>query len=324
MNEINVTTAFFDALDASYCHLTAYNLTGNCRTSSCRDPEYPNPNVPPLNLSSSTPLLSPDAFIILNAYHGPLMCGAHPPTKVISISYSGTEHTWPANYMRRQCLEIMKLALQGITVVESSGDVGVGGGRYNSQVGCLGANRTVYAPRVMSNCPYVLSVGATMLVDKDDGTASWREVAAEGVSSGGGFSNIFPRPWWQNKAVTEFLNSNPQIKEKGYILKGEEGFSNSSVPEGKVFNLAGRAYPDVAAIGENFKVVWKGYPNRMDGTSVAVPIWASILTLINEERLAVGKGPVGFVHPVLVSSLHKMDGRFRGLTSVVRASRSVY
>ncbi|KAL2255855.1 hypothetical protein VTK26DRAFT_2608 [Humicola hyalothermophila] len=37
----------------------------------------------------------------------------------------------------------------------------------------------------------------------------------------------------------------------------------------------------------------------MHGTSVAVPIWASILTLINEERLAANKSTVGFVHQVL-------------------------
>lgn len=29
------------------------------------------------------------------------------------------------------------------------------------------------------------------------------------------------------------------------------------------------------------------------------PIFAAIINLINEERLAIGKGPVGFVNPVL-------------------------
>ena len=35
------------------------------------------------------------------------------------------------------------------------------------------------------------------------------------------------------------------------------------------------------------------------GTSIAVPIWASIFTLINEKRSAYGKGPVGFINPTL-------------------------
>ena len=35
------------------------------------------------------------------------------------------------------------------------------------------------------------------------------------------------------------------------------------------------------------------------GTSLATPIWASVLSLINDQRHIIGKGPVGFVHHVL-------------------------
>ena len=35
------------------------------------------------------------------------------------------------------------------------------------------------------------------------------------------------------------------------------------------------------------------------GTSLASPLFASVLTLINEERFKAGKGPVGFVNPTL-------------------------
>ena len=45
---------------------------------------------------------------------------------MISISYGGGETDLPAYYIKRQCDEIMKLALQGVTVVTSSGDYGVG------------------------------------------------------------------------------------------------------------------------------------------------------------------------------------------------------
>ena len=34
-------------------------------------------------------------------------------------------------------------------------------------------------------------------------------------------------------------------------------------------------------------------------TGLSSPIFGSVLTLINEERTAVGKGPVGFVNPTL-------------------------
>ncbi|KXX79833.1 Tripeptidyl-peptidase sed1 [Madurella mycetomatis] len=262
---------FFDALDESYCTLNAFNFTGNCAHRLCRDPEYPNPNAAPAD----------------GGYHGPLMCGAH----------RATNHSWPANYMRRQCLEIMKLALQGVTVVESSGDFGVGGTRFDSRGGCLGTRRDVYAPRTMGNCPYVLSVGATTLVEGEGG-GRLVETAASGFASGGGFSNVFARPPWQEKHVSGYF-ARANVSNMGYMNTAGRNYSEIQAEPGKLFNIVGRGYPDVAAVGENFRVVLRGFPNRMHGTSVAAPIWGSILTLINEERLAVGKGPVGFVHQVL-------------------------
>lgn len=35
------------------------------------------------------------------------------------------------------------------------------------------------------------------------------------------------------------------------------------------------------------------------GTSLASPIWASVITLVNQQRTIAGKGPVGFINPVL-------------------------
>jgi tripeptidyl-peptidase-1 len=35
------------------------------------------------------------------------------------------------------------------------------------------------------------------------------------------------------------------------------------------------------------------------GASLAAPTFSSILTLLNEERIAAGKGTIGFVNPVL-------------------------
>ena len=35
------------------------------------------------------------------------------------------------------------------------------------------------------------------------------------------------------------------------------------------------------------------------GTSASAPIFASVINLINERRIAAGKGPVGFLNPVL-------------------------
>jgi tripeptidyl-peptidase-1 len=272
----------FDAIDGSYCTSEAFGEKGNCARDECRDPEYPNVHAD-------------------SGYQGQLMCGVYRPTNVIAISYSGVEAALPYSYMQRQCLEIMKLGLQGVTVVESSGDHGVGGRRYDDRSGCLGPAKDIFSPRTMSNCPYVLSVGATTLVDNPTGSRcnKYKEVAPKTFASGGGFSNVFPTPVWQQRWVEGYLHR-ANMSHLGYI-GGGHNFSHVGAEPGKLFNKAGRGYPDVAAVGEKYLVYMQGYPNHLAGTSVAVPIWASMLTLINEERLHAGKRTVGFVHQVLVS-----------------------
>jgi tripeptidyl-peptidase-1 len=126
--------------------------------------------------------------------------------------------------------------------------------------------------------------------------------------------------------VTGYLEK-ANVTELGYV--NAEGVPFESLRPapgpGKLFNLVGRGYPDVAAVGENFRVVLRGYPNRMHGTSASTPVWASILTLINEERLAAGKSTVGFVHQVLVSPLFQVPRSSSGADDrVVRTSGGVY
>jgi tripeptidyl-peptidase-1 len=92
---------FFDAIDGSYCTYSAFGETGNADI----DPVYPNPN--PLG------------------YQGKLQCGVYKPTNVISISYGEQEDDLPTNYQQRQCSEIMKLGMQGVSIIVASGDSGV-------------------------------------------------------------------------------------------------------------------------------------------------------------------------------------------------------
>jgi tripeptidyl-peptidase-1 len=53
------------------------------------------------------------------------MCGTFVPTNVISLSYGGQEFDLPISYQKRQCLEYMKLGLQGVSFLFASGDSGV-------------------------------------------------------------------------------------------------------------------------------------------------------------------------------------------------------
>lgn len=58
----------------------------------------------------------------------------------------------------------------------------------------------------------------------------------------------------------------------------------------------------MSAIGDNVIIYNKGAPTLIGGTSAAAPVFAAILTRINEKRLAAGKPTVGFVNPVLYAN----------------------
>ncbi|KAE9580107.1 hypothetical protein CGMCC3_g3869 [Colletotrichum fructicola] len=51
-------------------------------------------------------------------------CGVYDPPSVISVSYVYNEATFSEGYLRRQCLEYLKLGLRGVSVIVSSGDTG--------------------------------------------------------------------------------------------------------------------------------------------------------------------------------------------------------
>lgn len=244
----------------------------------------------------------PDPHV--GGYKGDLQCGVYEPTNVISISYAADEPGLPNYYMQRQCNEWMKLALQGVTTVVSSGDYGVTG--FNDTCPTNAAGQEVFIPLYISSCPYVLSVGSTEL-DRYNSSAPPREyerlyeISTTRFQSGGGFSNIFPTPEYQQATVDDYFDKvGSSLGFDGYnqtIYFGD--FSN--VTSG-VFNRGGRAYPDVAAVGDRQVILYGGTWTTVGGTSLSAPVFASVLTLINEERLAAGKTSLGFVNPILVSS----------------------
>jgi tripeptidyl-peptidase-1 len=80
---------------------------------------------------------------------------------------------------------------------------------------------------------------------------------------------------------------------------------------GGIYNRNGRGYPDVSAIGDNVLIFNKGAPTLIGGTSAAAPVFAAILTRINEERLKAGKSTVGFVNPTLYAN----PGAFHDITT---------
>lgn len=110
-----------DAIDGSYCDYKAFGVQGDSPTI---DPVYPD-----LHNDSGQP--GPN-------WRHPHQCGVFTPPGVLTVSYSWDEQAYPKNYSRRQCNEFAKLAMQGTTIVVSSGDFGVTGHTGN---GCTGPNQ---------------------------------------------------------------------------------------------------------------------------------------------------------------------------------------
>lgn len=113
----------------------------------------------------------------------------------------------------------MKLGLQGVTAVYSSGDFGVAGNGNEccTYVNCASGHLNpagtggAFNPSFPSTYPYVTSVCATQIVPGAATTAP-EEACQSVIHSGGGFSNVFPMPSYQASAVTSyFANHSPGI-----------------------------------------------------------------------------------------------------------------
>ena len=60
-----------------------------------------------------------------------------------------------------------------------------------------------------------------------------------------------------------------------------------------------RGFPDVSANGANYIIALDGYWSLVYGTSASAPTFGSIITLINNERIAAGRKALGFLNNVL-------------------------
>ncbi|KAI9838619.1 MAG: hypothetical protein M1819_004933 [Sarea resinae] len=253
---------FLDAIDGSYC-------TYEGGDDPTQDSVYPDKNY-------------------TGGYTGPENCGGYSATNVISTSYGYNEADLTPFYEERQCHEYMKLGLQGVTFLYSSGDNGVAGNlgqcidpatkAYNNGTSGL------FNPSFPPTCPYVTAVGATQ-VNPGSSVTDPEGASEQVIYSGGGFSNVFSQPSYQASAIKEYYaNHAPSY--------GADRYNNSQTTRG---------YPDVAANGANYVVAVDGNFTLVYGTSASSPTFGSVITLINEQRISNGKNPVGFLNPTLYS-----------------------
>lgn len=104
------------------------------------------------------------------------------------------------------------------------------------------------SPDFPATCPYITTVGATYLPSGANANAD-AEVAVARFGSGGGFSNIYPIPSYQSRAVNEYITNTPPP------YPSYAGNDNQNIgANGGIWNRAGRGYPDVSAVGDNIVI----------------------------------------------------------------------
>jgi kumamolisin len=193
---------------------------------------------------------------------------------VVSVSwgYAEKSEVWTAQAMKQVNQALLEAAHVGVTVCVAAGDDG------SSDAIADGHAYTDFP----STSPYALAVGGTTIPSKAGKQPDivWKEGdglrSDNGGSTGGGESAVFKRPVWQS--AIEIPSVNPHA-------------------------IAGRVVPDLAANADwdasPYLLVVDGGAQGNGGTSAATPLIGALITLINAQKTAAGKGRVGFVTPQL-------------------------
>jgi len=196
------------------------------------------------------------------------------PPLVHSISYTDLEN--PYLDLFRFSTDVCQLGLRGLTVFSASGDDGVAGYVARSDAAECALNS--YFP---ASCPYVTAVGATQGPELGEKEIACSSSTNGLITTGGGFSFYYPMPAYQESAVNNYLLNGPNI------------------PPSSLFNSSNRAFPDIALMGHNYQIIEGGSLLTISGTSASTPVFAAIITLINNARLNAGLPSVGFLNPTL-------------------------
>ncbi len=198
---------------------------------------------------------------------------------VVSISWGGPESTWTAQSVSALNTTCQAAAALGITITVAAGDNGSSDGVTD------GANHVDFP----GSSPNVLCCGGTTLVASGNTIQSevvWNENASNEGATGGGVSDLFPLPTWQ------------------------QGF-NVPAP---TTSTGGRGVPDVAGDADpttGYSILVDGQSEVIGGTSAVAPLWAGIIALANAQNATQSKPTVGFVN----TTLYANPSAFNDITS---------
>lgn len=208
----------------------------------------------------------------IDAINAALHDTVHKPS-VISISWGGPEDGSPQQYLDGMEQAFQDAATLGVTVCCASGDNG------SADMDPSSWDRKPHCDFPAAS-PFVLGCGGTKLLGSGNKITSevvWNE-GARGGATGGGVSNIFPKPGYQSKAGV------PQSPKK----------------------KKGRGVPDVAGDADpytGYQVLLNGQAAVFGGTSAVAPLWAGLLARINQRLKSKGGNAAGFLNPLLYGAL---------------------
>jgi kumamolisin len=183
---------------------------------------------------------------------------------IVSISWGGPETTWTSQATTAYDEAFQDAAALGVTVCCASGDSG-------SSDGVSDGHAHVDFP---ASSPHVLACGGTRVASARGTLSSevvWND-GADGGATGGGISEVFALPPFQQDAHVPVSVNTSQFKGRG-------------VPD-----VAGNADP-----ASGYQVRVDGHDVVYGGTSAVAPLWSALVALLNERRGT----PLGYVNPAL-------------------------
>ena len=195
---------------------------------------------------------------------------------VVSISWGGPESSWTEQALTSFNSACEDASAVGVTILVASGDDG-------STDGASSGTPTVDFP---ASSPFVLACGGTKLTlsgTKISSEQAWNELAANEGATGGGVSEFFALPGYQQAAS---------------VPKAPNGFVGRGVPD-----VAGDADPETG-----YNVLVDGQQTVIGGTSAVAPLWAGLLARINQS---LGKN-VGYLNPLLYTN--SVEATLRDIT----------
>eukprot|EP00051_Salpingoeca_urceolata_P027616 m.482359 g.482359 ORF g.482359 m.482359 type:complete len:1115 (-) comp22525_c0_seq1:182-3526(-) len=137
-------------------------------------------------------------------------------------------------------------------------------------------------------------------------TASTTAEQSAGITSGGGFSLYKARPDYQNTAVQGFLTHFAADSD------ASAAHADATFQATKTF----RGYPDIALNANHLAVVYNGNTEQGVGTSIASPMFAGMVSLINDALFRAGATTsVGHISPILYKAAAERPDVFFDVTS---------